>query len=108
MENLRRSNSESGVVEGARLDEMQEAMGELKSQIEGMQKEKVRREKENEYIIENLRIMQREVVKENKELVDRSKVVDEKCLVLVEEVSAMSVEKADLLGKIDKLSSDLM
>ena len=108
MENLRRSNSESGVVEGARLDEMQEAMGELKSQIEGTQKEKVRREKENEYIIENLRIMQREAVKENKELVDRSKVVDEKCLVLVEEVSAMSVEKADLLGKIDKLSSELV
>ena len=108
MEKLRRSIPESGVVEDNTREEMQEAMEELKKQIEGMEKDKVRLVKDNEYTIENLRIMQRETVKENKELVDRSKVVQEKCMVLAEEVSVMAVEKAELLGKIDKLNSEVV
>ena len=108
MEKLRRSILQSEGVEGTKLEEMQEAMRELKNEIEGMKKEKVRLEKDNEYTIENLRIMQIKAVKENKELVDRSKAANEKCMVLAEEVSAMSAEKVDLLGKIDKLNSELV
>ena len=108
MEKLRRSIPESEVVEDTTREEMQEAMEDLKKQIEGMEKEKARLVEENEYTIENLRIMQRETVKENKELVDRSKVVQEKCMVLAEEVSVMAVEKAELLGKIDKLNSEVV
>ena len=89
------------VDEGGKIEDLEFAISDLEKMIEEMQGAKERSEKENLEVVENLRTMHRLAFEDNKILLAKSDDMEKK-------TESLLIERDDLLGKVEKMSTELM